>query len=173
MKLLVEAGAPIDGDDWEDSLICSPIKMRGKNEEGAIKRMQAMLSLGASINSRGRLHAVGFTPLHLAVQHEYPRVAQFVIDQGADLDARDKWGRTPLELAEYLASDDPEEESDGGANDEASSTERVSPQFTRLELLVSLFSGTPAESARRRIEILRLLREVYGAPRGRLRRPAG
>ena len=169
-KLLVEAGAPIDGYDWEESLICSRIKLRGINEEDAIERMQTMLSLGASINSRGRLPAEGFTPLHFAVQHNYPQVVQFSIDQGADLDARDVYGRAPLELADELARDEVEEESDGGVKDEASSTEEVSPRPTPLELLGRQFSGAEA-SARRRIQIVRLLREVNasraGGPHGR------
>ena len=170
-KLLVEAGAPIDGYDWEESLICSPIKNLGKYEDAIIKRMEAMLSLGASIDSRGRLPAEGFTPLHLAVEKNHLQVVQFLIDKGADLDARDVYRRTPLEMAEDLASDDLEEESAGGANDEASSTEGASPQLTPLELFVSEFSRTPRERARLRIQIVKLLREVYahraGGSRGR------
>ncbi len=160
-KLLIEAGAPIDGYDWEESLICSPIKNLGKYEDSVIKRMEAMLSLGASIDSRGRLPAVGFTPLHLAVEKNQLQVVQFLIDEGADLDARDVHGRTPLELAEDQASDDLEKEAAGGANDEASSSEGVSPELTPLELFVSKYSRTPRESARRRIQIVKLLREVY------------
>lgn len=160
-KLLIEAGAPIDGYDWEESLICSPIKNLGKYEDSVIKRMEAMLSLGASIESRGRLPAEGFTPLHLAVEKNQLQVVQFLIDEGADLDARDVYGRTPLELAEDLASDDLEKESAGGANDETSSSEGVSPQLTPLEVFVSQYSRTPRESARRRIQIVKLLREVY------------
>ena len=172
-KLLVEAGAPIDGYDWEESLICSPIKNLGKYEEAVIKHIEAMLSLGASIDSRGRWPAEGSTPLHLAVDKNHLQVVQFLIDERADLEARDVYGRTPLELAEDLARDDLEKESAGGANDEAPSSEGVSPQITALELFVSQFSRTPRESARRRIQIVKLLREVYCAAQGRLTRPAG
>ena len=108
----------------------------------------------------------GFTPLHLAVEKNHLQVVQFLIDKGADLDARDVYGRTPLELAEELARDDLEEESAGGANDEASSSEGVSPQITALELFVSQYSRTPRESARRRIQIVKLLREVYAHRKG-------
>ena len=165
-KLLVEAGAPIDGYDWEESLICSPINNLGKYEEAIIKRMEAMLSLGASIESRGRLPAEGFTPLHLAVEKNHLQVVQFLIDEVADLDARDLYGRTPLELAEELASDDLEKESARGANDEASSSEGVSPQLTPLEVFVSQYSRTPKESARLRIQIVKLLREVHPNRKG-------
>ena len=53
-----------------------------------------------------------------------------------------------------------------GANDEASSTEEVSAQLTPLELFVSQYSRTPRESARRRIQIVKLLREVYAHREG-------
>jgi hypothetical protein len=133
-KLLIEAGAPIDGYDWEDVLICSPINMGGRNQEGAIIRMQAMLSLGASIHSLGRFPKFGYTPLHLAILNGYPRVVQFLLDQGADLEARNADGQTALELAEWMARDDLERESDGRA---------------------------VGEAARREIQIVRLLRDVY------------
>ncbi len=158
-KVLVEAGAPIDGYDWEESLICTPIQSMGKNEEGGIERMQVMLALGASVNSRGRVPLEGSTPLHFAVERTLPQVVQFLIDEGADLDARDAYGRTPLELAEHLASDDLD---DAGANDEASSTEEDSSKLTSHEFL----ARQARERAKRRIQIVKLLREFLPRRKG-------
>jgi ankyrin repeat protein len=44
----------------------------------------------------------GFTALHGAVQNGHNTVIQFLADHGADLNAKDAQGRTPLSLARYV-----------------------------------------------------------------------
>jgi hypothetical protein len=131
-KLLVEAGAPIDGYESESPPICSVIHPMAENKEAAIiECVQAMLVLGADINVRDRGMNRGATPLHLAVYNSFPEVVRFLIDQGADLDARDAGGLTPLECAQETARND----LDGG-------------------------SASDNEEARRQAQVLKLLREV-------------
>jgi hypothetical protein len=49
---------------------------------------------------RGKGYLCGWTPLHGAASRGANRVAQFLIDHGADLTAKEKFGRTPVQLAE-------------------------------------------------------------------------
>jgi hypothetical protein len=130
-KLLVEAGASIDGYDWESSLICSAIHPNA-NERAIIECLQALLALGADINARDRGQNRGAAPLHLAVYYSFPEVVRFLINQGGSLDARDPTGKTPLECAESRARND------------------AKMRFT---------TDTDNKEARRRAQIVELLRE--------------
>ena len=53
--------------------------------------------MGADVNQSDIL---GRTALHHAVRNDAPDVARLLIAQGANLDANDWHGRTPLEVAE-------------------------------------------------------------------------
>ena len=44
------------------------------------------------------------TLLHLAVQHHCRQLARALLDQGADPNARNKWGQRPIDLAVYASS---------------------------------------------------------------------
>ena len=78
--------APIDGYDWEESLICTPIQSMGKNEEGGIERMKVMLELGhPSILGDG----CPWKGPHRYISQSSTlirRSAQFLIDAEADLE---------------------------------------------------------------------------------------
>jgi Ankyrin repeats (many copies) len=160
-KLLVEAGAPIDGYDREDPPICQAIGPLIQTEESIIRRLQAILSLGADINAPAR-HASdqGFPPLHLAIRRTCPQVVRFLLEQGADLEARNENGQTALELAEFAAREDPERKFADGADDEAAAGEEGSHRPTPPETVTSLLSFMPEDTARRRVQIVRLLREI-------------
>ena len=59
-----------------------------------------------------RLHAMGVdlnqgdydkrTALHLAVAEKQPNVVQYLVNNGANIDAQDRWGQTPLSEAKKL-----------------------------------------------------------------------
>jgi hypothetical protein len=102
-KLLVEAGARIDGYDWESPPICSVIHPTAKNEAAIIECVQTILSLGGDINARDRGQNRGATPLHLAVYYNLPDMVQFLIIHGASREVRNPNGLTPLECAELRA----------------------------------------------------------------------
>ena len=57
---------------------------------GDLAAVESLLAKGADVNARALAKQ---TPLHLAVTKE---IAQLLISKGAQLEARDRWGRTPL-----------------------------------------------------------------------------
>lgn len=48
---------------------------------------------------KANLQTAGFTPLHMAVVFDNPKVAEILLKNGADVWARDSKGSTPLYLA--------------------------------------------------------------------------
>jgi hypothetical protein len=160
-KLLVDAGAPIDGYDWENPPICGTISPLIKNEESIIRQLQAMLSLGADIHSPGR-HGLdtGCPPLHVAIVRGYPQVVRFLLGQGAGPEARNAEGQTALELAEWMAHEYLRGKSADCADEKVSAADETGGRLNPLETFVRLLSGTPQEIAKRRIQVVRLLREV-------------
>lgn len=105
-KLLVDAGAPINGYDWESPPICSVVHQTAKSEATVIKYLQTILALGGEINALGRGTIKGSTALDMAVWFGFPDVVQFLINRGARLDIRNGGGFTPLKHAESMARHD-------------------------------------------------------------------
>lgn len=155
---LVAAGAPIDGYESEDPPIFSFIGAltRRPNDARATKGLEATLALGADVNCPGRIWNQGATPLHFAVTHSAPGVAEFLISRGANLKARDAEGLTPLELAESLAEDDPPV--DLGSGTERNGDEKPKPKLTLQEFIVAHQSENPEDEVRRRARVVQLLR---------------
>jgi hypothetical protein len=159
-KLLIEAGAPIDGYEREDPPFCRAISPMIQTEESIIRQLRAILSLGADINCPARHAAdLGFPPLHVAIRRTSPQVVLFLLEQGADLGARNAYNQTALELAESMAQEFLRGNSADGADDQASAGEEVSHRLTPPGTVTSLLSFAPKDTARRRVQIVRLLRE--------------
>ena len=59
--------------------------------------IKALLSAGASMSSG--LNVISQTPMHIAARYGDEQLAHLLMDQGADIDARDKGGNTALLLA--------------------------------------------------------------------------
>jgi hypothetical protein len=165
-KLLVDAGAPIDGNDWESPPICSVIQPLARTSQGTlVECLQTILDLGADINVRDRGMNRGATPLHLAVDRSFPELVRFLIDRGSSLNARDGGGRTPLECAERLARNDPDPAATGEPEVVADGAGDGPPtaggdMVSALKSLASLVEGTPQEQARRRAQVIKLLRDA-------------
>ncbi len=85
VNLLIEHGAELD--------IFTSIRL--SRSEQVIHLLDADETL---INVRDE---DGLTPLHLAAQHGHLKLARFLIDHGASVDARDLMGATPLHRAIY------------------------------------------------------------------------
>jgi len=62
------------------------------NKLGLVKRLHAE---GASVNCRNEESR---SPLYLSVYSDWDRISHFLIDMGADLNAKGKFGGTPLHL---------------------------------------------------------------------------
>lgn len=58
-----------------------------------IRMLQQLIEAGASVNARNPDEE---TLLHLAISENYPEAAEQLLEHGAELEARDKKGRTPL-----------------------------------------------------------------------------
>jgi ankyrin repeat protein len=71
--------------------------------ESRIAELQASLADGVDPNVAD---SQGFTPLHFAAQSLSPEATKLLIDAGADLEARNKFGATPLLVGMGNARDD-------------------------------------------------------------------
>lgn len=110
MKLLVAAGAQptatlpdganalmlASGLGWRDGSPAAPSFDQG-TEEAAIEAIDYLLELGLDINATT---TNGDTALHAAVSGRgSAKIVRHLMERGANLDAKDKRGRTPLDLA--------------------------------------------------------------------------
>jgi ankyrin repeat protein len=68
---------------------------RGRTDDAAIDAIALCLKHGADVNA---FNNAGQTALHIAVERS-DRLVEFLASQGAELDLKDKDGRTPLDVA--------------------------------------------------------------------------
>jgi ankyrin repeat protein len=73
------------------------------SEEETIEAMKLMLQHGADVNA---FNDLGETALHGAAERGADKVVQFLADQGARLDAKNRRGRTPVDEANGQANED-------------------------------------------------------------------
>ena len=64
---------------------------------GNIKAVKQHLAAGTDVDTRDDVN--GWTPLHFAAVDGHKEVAELLITKGASVNAKDKDGRTPLDLA--------------------------------------------------------------------------
>src|SRR6266851_2529080 len=64
---------------------------------GSLHRMQLLHMAGANVNDRGN----GSTPLFLAAGEGRLDAVRYLLDEGADVNARERHGNTPLTEATY------------------------------------------------------------------------
>ena len=74
-----------------------PTETRGRRSQGAEEAVQVLLAAGAEINASNE---ADYTALHGAAFRGLNEVVEYLVDHGADIDARDFRGRTPFRLAE-------------------------------------------------------------------------
>jgi ankyrin repeat protein len=69
--------------------------------KGDIEGVKKEVASGASLNQGDD---AGFTPLHIAIQEKRVDVVNFLLENGADPNQKDKYGNSPLWTAVYYAS---------------------------------------------------------------------
>ena len=74
-----------------------PNQTRGTRSPGAEEAVRLLLAAGADINA---VNEADFSALHGAAFRGLNEVVEYLVSQGADIDARDFRGRTPFRLAE-------------------------------------------------------------------------
>jgi len=74
---------------------CDPIHSAA--EKGDLAKVKALIAQDPSLASSK--DKTGATPLHLAAKENHKDVAEFLLASGADVNAQDKYGFTPLDLA--------------------------------------------------------------------------
>jgi ankyrin repeat protein len=84
---------PADSDDWFDRE-----RMHRAAAEGDLAEVQRLVAEGRAM---GEFDDLSFTPLHYAVEGEHYKVAQWLLEQGASVNANDyeRIGETPLCIA--------------------------------------------------------------------------
>jgi ankyrin repeat protein len=71
--------------------------LHGAAARGDLNELKRLTDDGwKNVNERG---AMDYTPLHYAAKHGHVDVAEWLIEKGADVNAKDKNGETPLHLA--------------------------------------------------------------------------
>lgn len=63
--------------------------------KGDQARVHELLAMKARVN----FFEQGFTPLHLAVERGYPDIVRMLVSRGADIEAQNSEGKTPVEIA--------------------------------------------------------------------------
>jgi len=108
MKALLEAGADhrLTTDDGTTILMAAagmghrsyqPRTARGRRSPNAEEAVKLLVEAGADVNASNE---ADFTALHAAVFRGWNEVVEYLVKQGANINARDYRGRTPYRLAE-------------------------------------------------------------------------
>ena len=108
MKTLLDAGADLrlTTDDGTTPLMTAaglggatftPGEPRGYRMTGAEDGVKVLVEAGADINS---VNEADYTALHGAAMRGLNEVVQYLVEHGANIDARDFRGRTPFRIAE-------------------------------------------------------------------------
>jgi ankyrin repeat protein len=110
-------------------------------EESSLEAIKLCVEHGVDINA---FNANGGTALHNAVTRGAPKIVQYLADQGAKLDMRDKQGRTPLDIALGVGAGGGRRGGDGGGRGRG-----AQPSEEMAALLRNLMAknGTPASAA--------------------------
>jgi ankyrin repeat protein len=91
-ELLLAHGADVDAKDNNGRT-----PLHEASSGGHFEVAEQLFAKGASVDPRDE--AMGWTPLHLAVQHEYIHIMVLLMKKGADINAWDASGYTSLHLA--------------------------------------------------------------------------
>ncbi|MCS3651092.1 ankyrin repeat protein [Salinibacter ruber] len=99
IELLLQEGADVSafGSDGQ-----SPLGVAIPTADNLLDMTKVLFEAGVPIDS-GRF--IGGTPLHDAAHHCGPELVEYLIEAGSDVNAKNEYGKTPLDQVFYRASD--------------------------------------------------------------------
>ena len=97
MRLLLEFGANVDARDGGGHNALYRVANGGGHEEDGRAAIELLVRHGADVNQVTGVG--GMTPLHMSARRGTTRIAEALLDAGADIEAKDKSGETPLRRA--------------------------------------------------------------------------
>ncbi|KKY13293.1 putative ankyrin repeat domain [Diplodia seriata] len=105
MRLLVAAGADVDGSRaLHYAVHCGYID----KAKYLVEKAGATVDLPNGVNMTRYIRYwyadAGATPLHVAAAHSQVAAAEYLLEKGADIEAKNAAGRTPLQEVEHLAA---------------------------------------------------------------------
>ncbi|MGA9629764.1 MAG: ankyrin repeat domain-containing protein, partial [Candidatus Rickettsiella isopodorum] len=92
VKFFVEAGARIDSKNLDGS---TPLHLAA--QYGYLNIVKYLLKKRSHLEIKDKI--IGNTPLHLAILYDHFDIVKYLFESGADLNAINKWGDTPLSCA--------------------------------------------------------------------------
>jgi ankyrin repeat protein len=98
LRLLLEFGADIEAKDaGGHNALYRVANGGGREEEEGQTALELLIGYGVDVNQVTGIG--GMTPLHMSARRGTTRIAEALLDAGADIEARDKNGETPLRRA--------------------------------------------------------------------------
>ncbi|WJX26860.1 hypothetical protein P8452_15733 [Trifolium repens] len=98
-----EDGLQHDGDDDVAATIDPGVRLMYSANEGDVDGISEVLESGVSVNFRD---VDGRTALHIAACQGLTHVVELLLEKGADVDPKDRWGSTPLADAIFYKNND-------------------------------------------------------------------
>ena len=98
LRLLLEFGADVEAKDaGGHNPLYRVANGQGREEEEGRAAVELLIGHGADVNQVTGIG--GMTPLHMSARRGTTRIAEALLEAGADIEARDKNGETPLRRA--------------------------------------------------------------------------